>query len=127
MACPAIHIACPAVHEEVRWDEWEDRVEEDRRTRPLSQAARAASTVDRGIVEDVEKHMNKYLAPAMPTIRPDKKLHREKLIDRAIPLNLMVARPVGRQEITDCPMAQAAMQKEWDALRTQGLEPHGGA
>ena len=72
MACPAIQIAGPAVHEEVRWDEWEDRVEEDRRTRPLSHAARAASTVDRGIVEDVEKHMNKYLAPAMPTIRPDK-------------------------------------------------------
>ena len=66
---------CPAV-EEVRWDDWEERVEEDRRTRPLSRAARAASTVelrhmtempmlesskisklDRGFAKDVKKHM----------------------------------------------------------------------
>ncbi len=41
------------------------------------------------------------------------------MMDRAIPFNLMVARPVGRQEMTDCPIAQAAMQKEWEALKTQ--------
>ena len=92
MACPAL-----VLHEEVRWEEWEDRVEEDRRTRPISQAARAASVVDRGIVEDVHKHMDKYVTPCMPTIFPAKVRHREKLIDRAIPLNLIVARPVGRQ------------------------------
>ncbi len=56
----------------------------------------------------------------MPTIRPEqKKQHRGKLVDRALPFNLMVARPVGRQEMTDCPEAQAAMQKEWAALLEQ--------
>mgnify|MGYP002807094053 CR=1 FL=1 len=56
----------------------------------------------------------------MPTIRPEqKKQHRGKLIDRAIPFNLMVARPVGRQEMTDCSEGQAAMQKEWAALSEQ--------
>ena len=41
MACPAVVAA-----EEVRWDDWEERVEEHRRTRPPSQAARAASTIE---------------------------------------------------------------------------------
>ena len=40
MACPAI-----VAIEEFRWDDWEERVEEHRRTRPPSKAARAASTV----------------------------------------------------------------------------------
>ena len=109
MACPAI--ACPAI-EEIRWDDWEDRVVEYRRTRPLV-------VVDRGIVREVSKHMDKYLAPCMPTIFPEKIKHREKLIDRPIPFNLMVARPVGRQEMTDSPIAPAAMQKEWDTLLSQ--------
>ncbi len=80
-----------------------------------------ASKIDRGISKDVSKHMDKYLTPCMPTISPDsvKRPHREKLSDRAVPLNLMVARPVGRQEMTDCPEAKAAMQKEWDALKEQ--------
>ncbi len=77
VACPAI--ACPAI-EEIRWDDWEDRVEDDRRTRPLSQASRAASVVDRGIIKDISKHMEKYLTPCMPTIFPEQVKHREKLI-----------------------------------------------
>ncbi len=52
-------------------------------------------------------------------IRDRKKQHRGKLVDHAIPFNLMVARPVGRQEMTNCPEAQAAMQKEWAALNEQ--------
>ena len=70
--------------------------------------------------KDVAKHMEKYLTPCMPTIRPEQtKQHRGKLIDRTLPFNLMVARPVGRQEMTDSPEAQAAMQKEWAALDEQ--------
>ena len=60
---------------------------------------------------EIDKHMNKHLAPAMPTISPEKRPHREKLSERVIPFNLMVARPVGKQEMTDNPIAQAAMQK----------------
>ncbi len=116
VACPAI--ACPVV-EEIRWDEWEDRVGQDRRTRPLSKASRAATVMYRGNVKEVAKHMEKYLTPCMPTIYSDKVKHREKLIDRAMPFNLKVARPVGRQEMTESPIAQAAMQKEWDALLGQ--------
>ena len=51
-------MACPAV-EEVRWEEWEERVEEDRHTRPPSRAARAASTVELcGTKQDAE-HIGK--------------------------------------------------------------------
>ena len=131
------------LQQEVRWDDWEERVEEHRRTRPPSQAARAASTIelcvplneqsltgydrtstlDKGNAKQVKKHMEKYLIQCMPTIRPEpkdkNKQHREKLASREVPFNLMVARPVGRQEMTDCPEAQAAMQKEWTALREQ--------
>ena len=144
----ADELACPAVVvQEVRWDDWEERVEEHRRTQQPSRAARAASTVDmcvtptdqsqnqdwimhtgfqmdgqartpkldKGIAKNVTKHMEKYLTPCMPTIFPEpqdkQKKHREKLASRELPFNLMVARPVGRQEMTDCPEAQAAMQK----------------
>ena len=68
--------------------------------------------------------MEKYLTPCVPTIYPEpkdkqKKKQREKLASRELPFNLMVARPVGRQEMTNCPEAQAAMQKEWAALLEQ--------
>ena len=136
-------MACPAVEEaEVQWDAWEDRVEEHRRTRPLTRAARAASTVDvcavsseqssiaydrisvldKGDARCIAKHMNQYLTPCMPTIHPEKdekKKHRDKMAGREIPFNLMVARPVGPQEMTDFPEAQAAIQKEWAALKEQ--------
>ena len=118
-------LACPAVvEEEVRWEDWEERVEEHRRTRPPSRAACAASTVDmcvlpteqsqdddreptldKGNAKQNKKHMEKYLTPCMQTIRPEpkdkKKKHREKLASREIPFNLKVARPVGRQEMSD--------------------------
>ncbi len=79
----------------------------------------AASSLDRGQDDVIEKHMVKHLAPTMPTIAPDRRPHREKLKDREFVVNLMVARPVGRQEISGNPIAQAAMQKEWAALKTQ--------
>ncbi len=63
--------------------------------------------------------MEKHLQPSMPTIFPQKEPHRPKLSARAIPFNLMVARPVGRQEMTDNPLAEEAMRKEWTALTTQ--------
>ena len=149
-------LACPAVMiEEMCWDDWEEKVEEHRRTQQPSRAARAASTInlnviqsdqlhdpdqilhtnyqmedqaricnlDKGNVKQIRKHMDKYLIPCMPTIFPEpkdnQKNHREKLASRELPFNLMVARPVGRQEMTHCPEAQAAMQKEWAALLEQ--------
>ncbi len=70
-------VACPV--EEVRWDDWEEVVEMDRRTRQPSQTARAAATtqlndphcpvepagkhhsraskLDRGIAKDAKYHM----------------------------------------------------------------------
>ncbi len=78
------------------------------------------SKLDRGNAKDAKKHMDKYLSPCMPTFRPEqKKQHRDKVSNHTIPFNLMVARPVGRQEMTDCPEAQAAMQKGWAALLEQ--------
>ncbi len=111
--------ACPAIDHSDNWAEWEDTVEEFRRSLPKSVAAAAACTLDRGQADIVEKHMNKHLAPAMPTIDPDRRPHREKLKDRQLVVNLMVARPVGRNEISDNPDAKAAMQKEWAALKQQ--------
>jgi hypothetical protein len=73
-------------------------------------------------MEQIDQHMVQYLAPTMPTVSSDKPNHREKLCVRAIPFNLIVARPVGRQQMTDNPTAQAAMQKEWRTLKTQGME-----
>ena len=75
----------------------------------------AAATLDGSIVVEIATQ----LAPAMPTIPSEKRPHREKLSDRVIPFNLMVARPVGKQEMTDNPLARAAVQKEWAALRDQ--------
>ena len=82
-------------------------------------AAVAASTLDKRNAVKIEKHMDKHLAPAMPTIAPDRRPHREKQKDRELVVNLMVARPVGRQEIAEHSVAQAAMQKEWAALKEQ--------
>jgi hypothetical protein len=38
---------------------------------PSSVSAVAASSLDRGRVVEIVKHMNKHLAPAMPTIFPE--------------------------------------------------------
>ncbi len=65
------------------------------------------------------RHMNIHLDPRMPTSSPEGAPHRIKLCNRAMQFNLMVARPVGRKEMTDNPLAKAAMKKEWDTLRTQ--------
>ncbi len=47
----ADELACPAVVvEEVRWDDWEERVEDHRRTQKPSRAARAAATVDMCVI-----------------------------------------------------------------------------
>ncbi len=77
--------------------------------------------LDRGDRKKIKEHMDKHLAPCMQTIYPEKvkQPHRPKLQDRPIPFNLMVARPVGRQEITDNPVAKAAMKKEWETLVKQ--------
>ena len=79
----------------------------------------AASSLDKGYAASIDKHMDKHLAPAMPTISRDRRPHREKQKDRQFIVNLIVARPVGRQEISDNSAAQAAMQKEWAALKEQ--------
>ncbi len=105
------------VLEAQQWDEWEDKVEEFRRNLPQCQSAVASAPLDKGII--VELDMGQQMAPAMPTILPEKRPHREKLSDRVIPLNLMVARPVGKQEMNENPDAQAATKKEWAALRQQ--------
>ncbi len=88
--------ACPAVMVESHWDEWEDAVEDFSRSLPDSEAAVAArslpdrvkavaaSTLDRGEYESIKKHMNKHLAPAMPTIAPEERPHREKLRNREL-------------------------------------------
>ena len=129
-ACPAVMIA-PALMAESHWDEWEERVEDFARSLPDSEAAVAAralpdsvkavaaSTLDRGESENIKKHMDKHLAPAMPTVVPEERPHREKLRARELVFNLMVARPFGRQEVFSNPAAQAAMAKEWAALKQQ--------
>ncbi len=73
------------------FDEWEERVEDFERSLPTSSAAVAAralpdcvaamtaSTLDRGEARDIKKHMDKHLAPAMPTVMPEKQTPREKL------------------------------------------------
>ncbi len=78
-----------------------------------------ASNLDRGEARDINKHMDKHLAPAMPTVMPEKQTHREKLRAKELVVNLMVARPVGRNEVFSNPAAQAAMAKEWAALKEQ--------
>ncbi len=82
-------------------------------------AAVAASSLDKGDAASIGKHMDKHLASAMPTISRDRRPHREKQKDQHFIVNLMVARPVGRQENSDNSAAQAAMQKEWAALKEQ--------
>jgi hypothetical protein len=49
--------ACPAIHHEEDWDDWEDVVEEFKRSLPKSVAAAAASTLDRGQSAIIDKHM----------------------------------------------------------------------
>ena len=62
--------------------------------------------------------------PAMPLLSKDKaaKLkseHREKNpVNTPLPLNAMVARPVGRKERDDTPAALDAVAKEWKRLRS---------
>ena len=50
--------ACPVVEADggERWEEWEDTVEEFRRSMPRSSAAMAASTLDRGRVVEFDTH-----------------------------------------------------------------------
>ena len=60
------------------------------------------------------------LALRMPLDSSDDPIaHREKIGQNVFPDNLCVARPVGRAEIEKTPAAKAAMQKEWDRLRSK--------
>ncbi len=68
--------ACPALQCEEDWGDWEDVVEEFRQSLPKSIAAMAASTLDRGQADVIEKHMVKDIAPAMPSIAQDRRQNR---------------------------------------------------
>jgi hypothetical protein len=58
------------------------------------------------------------LIPAMPSSAPDATQHRRR-DDEAMPTyNAMVARPVRPAEVKTNPIAMAAMQAEWDRLRS---------
>ena len=60
-------------------------------------------------------------APEMPIEEGTIARHREKdeAIEPLVGLSL-VARSVGKKELASSPAAQAAMKKEWDALRKLG-------
>ena len=107
-----------AVVQESLADEWDDIAESHRRS-TLYCSGRALPKEDRGRTDEINAFLERHVAPAMPTIRREPKEHRDKLSAHDLPFNLMVARPVGRQEMTDNPTAKAAMKKEWDTLVTQ--------
>ena len=58
--------------------------------------------------------------PFMP-IDPYKPKHRNKIQDFEPWFNACVARPVAKKEIERTPKAQAALDKEWNALRNAGV------
>jgi hypothetical protein len=47
------------------------------------------------------------------TVAEAAKEHRHKASQRRWPVSAMVARPVGKREISENPLAKAAMDKEW--------------
>ena len=57
-------------------------------------------------------------APAMPVTAPDFS-HREKWPEFVYPYDIAVARPVGSAEIRREPEAKAAVDKEWENLRSR--------
>ena len=62
-----------------------------------------------------------HVAPAMPVIVRNRRQrrHREKIPKSALPFSACVARPVKKGEIDSTPAARAAMDVEWNKLRTK--------
>ena len=77
----------------------------------------AAATMD---AVDCDSPANEDYVPAMPCV-PSTDGHRVKNSEfgRRFLFNAVVARPVGRKEISEQPKAQEAARKEWDRLRAK--------
>jgi hypothetical protein len=66
---------------------------------------------------ELMKSIVEPVAPAMPVIKTNaSQEHRQKISDQTFPLNVFVARPVGKKEISTTPAAKAALDKEWNKL-----------
>lgn len=79
---------------------------------------RAQSLADQG--EDDEPALAAqpdYYCPRMP-ITHDVQEHGEKLQDSTFPFNAAVARTVNKRELGGNPEARAAVQLEWDKIRS---------
>ena len=61
--------------------------------------------------------------PCMPIQSSTKReaKHREKVPKTSMPFTALVARILNKKEITASPEAKAALKKEWDKLREQGV------
>ena len=90
------------------WETWDQYVEQCENTSLVNRAHACAA-----------EHTD--IVPAMPTvpIQSSTSVHREKLGQRILSFNALVARSVGKAEIRRTPEAQAALKKEWGKLVDQ--------